>query len=341
MQTATLQKERVLYLLGFTVVVLILYFGKALWIPLFFAGFVAIVLYPVCKKLESFGWPRTLAITVCLLMVTILILALLLLLVWQIKLFREDAPLLIAGLESRMPELQIWLKQTFGIELDLQHHWRSELLGLFPVNFSATITAIVNGLVISFLIPVFTALLLYHRGVFVQFLQSVTTPAYREKMDGILKQSIHIYARYIKGMIFVYLIVGLLNSTGLFLLGVKHPLMYGMICAIMTIIPYIGTTISSLLPITVIWLQTGNFWYPVGVVAVFVFVQYLEANVIFPKVVGKQLNVSTFAVLVAIIAGGILWGISGMVLFIPIISILKIMSDHLNNWKPLNLILKR
>jgi predicted PurR-regulated permease PerM len=45
--------------------------------------------------------------------------------------------------------------------------------------------------------------------------------------------------------------------------------------------------------------------------------------------------------LVAIIAGGVLWGIAGMVLFIPFISILKIMSDHLENWKPLNLILKR
>ncbi len=109
----------------------------------------------------------------------------------------------------------------------------------------------------------------------------------------------------------------------------------------MTIIPYLGLIISSLLPITVVWMDTGNVIYPIGVVALFTFVQYLEANVIFPKVVGTQLNVSTFAILVAIIAGGIVWGVSGMVLFIPFAAILKIISDNIEELKPLNILLGR
>jgi predicted PurR-regulated permease PerM len=102
-----------------------------------------------------------------------------------------------------------------------------------------------------------------------------------------------------------------------------------------------GIVISALLPISVVWLQTGNVFYPLGVVAVFTVVQYLEANVIFPKVVGRQLDVSTLAVLVAIIAGGIIWGVAGMVLFIPFIAILKIISDNIEEWKPINLLLSR
>lgn len=73
----------------------------------------------------------------------------------------------------------------------------------------------------------------------------------------------------------------------------------------------------------------------------FAIVQYLEANVIFPKVVGVQLNVSTWAMLVAVIAGGILWGVSGMVLFIPFVALLKIGSDYVEEWKPLNILLSR
>lgn len=94
----------------------------------------------------------------------------------------------------------------------------------------------------------------------------------------------------------------------------------------MTIIPYLGIIISALLPITIAWITKDSIWYPIGVVGVFILVQYLEANVIFPKVVAKQLNISTWATLVAIIAGGILWGMSGMILFIPFLGMLKLVT---------------
>lgn len=142
-------------------------------------------------------------------------------------------------------------------------------------------------------------------------------------------------------MILVYLIVGVLNSIGLLILGIEHAVLFGMLCAIMTIIPYVGIVVSALLPISVAWLSTGSIWSPAGVIAVFMIVQYLEANIIFPRVVGVQLNVSTWAMLVAVISGGILWGISGMVLFIPFVALLKICSDYFVEWRALNLLLSR
>jgi predicted PurR-regulated permease PerM len=53
------------------------------------------------------------------------------------------------------------------------------------------------------------------------------------------------------------------------------------------------------------------------------------------------LEVSTLAMLVAVIAGGIIWGVAGMILFIPFLAILKIISDHIKEWKPLNVLLSR
>jgi predicted PurR-regulated permease PerM len=63
--------------------------------------------------------------------------------------------------------------------------------------------------------------------------------------------------------------------------------------------------------------------------------------VIIPKIVGQQLNVSTWAILVALLAGGIIWGVSGMVIFMPFVAILKIISGHIDEWKPLNILLSR
>ena len=126
----------------------------------------------------------------------------------------------------------------------------------------------------------------------------------------------------------VYLIVGVLNSIGLMLLGIENAWIFGLITAVMTIIPYVGILISGMLPVSVAWSTYDSGWYALGVVAVFVVVQYLEANIIFPKVVGQQLNLNTLAALVGIMIGGLLWGVSGMVLVLPILGILRIVSEE-------------
>lgn len=283
---------------------------------------------------------KPLAITACLLLVALLFALLTFLLIWQLKVFGKDAPLILNCFETVLQDFQQWLKENTKINMRLQstgdEKYTASLIGFLQSGFTS-----VNILFILFLTPVYTALFMYHRRVLVQFLRWVTPVSYRQKLDLILKQTIHTYFNYIKGMTVVYLIVGVLNSIGLLALGVNHAILFGMLCAIMTIIPYIGIFVSAMLPISVIWIETGNIWYPLSVVAVFSFVQYLEANVIFHKVVGTQLNVSTLAMLIAVIAGGIIWGVAGMVLFIPFVAILKIISDNIEEWKPLNLLLSR
>ena len=319
----------------------ILYFGKTLFIPLFFGLLVAMVMYPVCKRLELRSWPRALAVTVCLLIVTLLIAGLIALLFWQINVLREDAPAITQKAQEELSNLEQWVTKVLGISPTEPGNWTDNLSDNIGSLVGTALSATIDTLFILFLTPVFAALFLFHRQVFVKYLQSIVGAKYRHELDAVLQETIHTYFNYIKGMILVYLIVGILNSIGLLLLGIEHAILFGMLCAIMTIIPYIGIFVSALLPISVAWMSTDSIWLPLGVVAVFAFVQYLEANVIFPKVVGTQLNVSTWATLVAIIAGGILWGVSGMILFIPFVAILKIITDNVDDWKPLNLLLSR
>ena len=298
----------------------ILYFGKTLFIPLFFGLLVAMVMYPICKWLENRSWPRSLAVTFCLLIVTVLIAGLVGLLIWQVNVLKEDAPAIIQKVQEELTKLEQWFNKLLGNSETETGKWTDDFSGNMGSIISTTLSATIDTLFILFLTPVFTALFLFHRQVFVKYLQSIVGAKYRHELDKVLQETIHTYFNYIKGMVLVYLIVGILNSIGLLLLGIEHAILFGMLCAIMTIIPYIGIFVSALLPISVAWMSTDSIWSPLGVVAVFAFVQYLEANVIFPKVVGTQLNVSTWATLVAIIAGGILWGVSGMILFITICS---------------------
>lgn len=310
----------------------ILYFGRTLFIPMCYGLLIAIVLYPVCRWLEQRGWPRSLAITAGLLIVALLFTALVTLLVIQLHVFWKDFPALLAKLKPALIQFQAWIA-SFGISTPAQDQWWQQTLQQMGSNMGgfikATLSAGMGGFVTLFLVPVYAALFLYNRAVFVRFLARLAGTEYREQLQVILQEVIHTYFNFIKGMVIVYLIVGTLNSIGLLALGIPHAILFGMLTAVMTIIPYVGIFISALLPISVAWITKDSIWYPLGVVAVFAFVQYLEGNLIFPRVVASQLKVSTWATLVAIFGGGILWGVSGMILFIPFTGIFKIISDHL------------
>ena len=191
----------------------ILYFGKTLFIPLFFGLLIAIVMYPICKWLEQHGWNKPLAITVCLLIVAVLFAGLLALLVWQVKTFSKDLPAMINRLEAAVHEFQKWISVNFGAANNIQYNWGEKLTGAAGSALQSTFETTVNTLFILFLTPVYTALFMYHRKVFVKYLKLITPNKYQHQLDAILQQTIHTYFNYIKGMILVYLFVGILIST--------------------------------------------------------------------------------------------------------------------------------
>lgn len=324
---------------------IVLYFGSTLFVPISYGLLIALVLYPVCKWLEQRRWPRSVAITAGLLIVFILFGIIISLLFIEINVLRQEIPQLMNKVKPSLLQLQQWIASGFGIPVISQNGWWQQWLHNVGNStgsmLQSTVSAVSGGLFTLFLVPVYAALFLYNREVFVQFLATLTGHKYKEQLQAILAETIDTYFNFIKGMIIVYLIVGILNSIGLLALGIPHAVLFGMLTAIMTIIPYVGIFISALLPISVAWITKDSIWYPLGVIAVFSFVQYLEANVIFPKVVATQLKVSTWATLVAIIAGGILWGVSGMILFIPYVGILKIVTDYIPEWEALNILLGR
>lgn len=332
-------------LLASVLVIILLYWGQTLFIPMFYGLFIAIVLYPVCKWLEEHRFSKTLAVTLSLFIILILFAGLILILILQFNSFLSDLPELKVKLNPSVTEFQNWLYVNFNISSETQNNWwrsaSENLTGNSTGLMAAVFTKTVAGLFSLFLIPVFAALFLYNRNDFVLFLEKLAGNLNSTKLHKILNDAIHTYFHFIKGMILVYIIVGILNSIGLLALGIKHAILFGFLTAIMTIIPYVGIVVSALLPVTMAWLTKDSIWYPVGVVMVFVFVQYLEANIIFPRVVATQLNISTWATLVAIIAGGILWGVSGMILFIPFAGMLKLVTDNVPEWEAINVLLRR
>jgi predicted PurR-regulated permease PerM len=220
----------------------------------------------------------------------------------------------------------------FGISTEQQQNLLTqagnETAGSLMGVLNRTISFSVFSAVMLLLIPIYAVLILYYRKIWVEVLFRLFSAERRDDVKQILSLTIKTYYSFIKGMGIVYLAVGILNSVGLLLLGIPHAILFGFIAAVLTFIPYVGIMIGSLLPITMAWATYDSAWYPLGVVGIFMFVQYLEANLIFPIAVSSRLNVNTLVMLVAIFAGGIVWGVAGMILFVPFVGILKLIADH-------------
>ncbi len=310
----------------------ILYVGRPLFIPLSFSLLISCVLYPICIWLEHHKIRKMTAILLSISLIFILIGGIIYVFVQQIIGFSIEWANLYSKLLQTYDQLSLWIEQRFDINREAQVEWFTNAInqsGSDAMSFlSRTISTGTISAVLFILIPVFVVLILYHRGRWVEVAYRIFPTQRRERIREILHMSIQSYYGFIKGMALVYLIVGVLNSLGLFLLGIPHPILFGFTASILTFIPYAGIIFASLLPITISWITYNSIWYPLGVIAIFTFVQYLEANVIFPLAVSSRLKLNALVTIFAIIIGGVLWGLAGLILFIPLLGILKMIADR-------------
>lgn len=322
---------------------IILYFGKDIFIPISFSLLISFVLYPICAWLERKGTGR---LTSILLGVTLLIIAgmlLLALLIYQVAGFAQELPVLQEKLLRSLQDFRGMLVEVVGISWERQ---QSVIKGLTDQSATGILSVVSDAasasafsLVMLLLIPVYSVLILYYRRQWMNIVYRIFPDQKKESLQEIISMTINTYYNFIKGMALVYLIVGILNSIGLLVLGIPHAILFGFIASVLTFIPYVGIMAGSLLPIAVAWITYDSIWYPLGIVGVFAFVQYLEANVIFPLAVSNRLNVNTLVMLVAVFAGSILWGLAGMILFVPFVGIAKLIADHNPEWKTLSMVL--
>jgi predicted PurR-regulated permease PerM len=324
-------------------VIAILYLGRSVLIPLSFALLIACILYPVCHWLESRKFSPVAAIAISLSVLVIGVSALLSLLIWQIAGFASEWSKLQLKLSDAWLQLSSWLADSAHITLEEQQSWLSSMQTNYGNEVLPFITTTAGNLsilvVLLILIPIIAALILYERKRLVNVIHALLPSISLIDLRAILNDTITAYYQFIKGMLVVYTCVGVLNSVGLLLLGVPHAILFGFIAAVLTFIPYVGIMIGASLPIVVSWITFDSIYYPMGVVAIFTFVQYLEANVIFPWAVSSKLNLNTLMTIIAILVGGALWGSSGMILFVPFLGILKLIADRMPGWETISLLL--
>ena len=325
-------------------IIALLTFLKGFLIPFSFGLLIALIVYPVCKKLENKKVPRSIAIFISLFIVAVILSTIIFIFILQLKVLNKEIPEITIRLNQLLLDIQNWINTSFGMSIIEQNSIIDNTAKSFLTNIgnilSRFFSVAAETLFYLIILPIYSFLILFYREILVAFVRSIIPKKHKENLNIIISETIQTYFNYIKGMLWVYSIVGVLNSIGLLILGVDYAILFGITAAFMTIIPYFGIIISALLPMAFIWIETDNYLYALAVMGIFVVVQYLEANIIFPYIVGKQLGINTLVSISAIFIGAVIWGISGMILFLPFVALLKIISSHFDELKPLHNLLK-
>lgn len=305
-------------------------------IPLAFAVFLSVVLLPVVKRIER-RTGRTFSVIVVVVGGMILFGLLAWLLVNQIIYLVNDLP----NLQEKANKFMDHIKGLMWTQLNIGRTERNQMvqdflksvsvyLGDFLVTTSNTLATVVQ-------IPIYMFLLLIYRDKFNLFFLSLLA---KDDDEMIWKKDIeNVTQGYITGLLLVTLIVSALNTIGLLFLGIKHAIFFGILSGVLTIIPYVGIFIGALLPTLMALITKDSIWYAVGVVAVFAVVQFLEGNFITPRITGSKVSINALAAIIALLLGGKILGIAGMILAVPAIGILKIVLAYSPRLKPFVILL--
>jgi predicted PurR-regulated permease PerM len=337
MTTHSVLQHYVIALLALVLTVVVLYFGRDLIILSLISALFAFMLLPSCRRIEGWGAPRWLAAGIVTTLLLGLVLGAFFLLGWQLSRFGNDLPALQARFTDKGLWLLRWIEDHTLIDQREQVQWFNTHVSDLAEYGGRTLLKVFSStgaaLAMVIPIPIFVFLLLLLKDKFRNFFRHVDS-ARNGLVLNIMKRISGLSRRYIRGVLIVIVILGVLNSIGFLLLDLKYAVLLGFLAGFLNIIPYIGVLIGSLFPIAIALITKDGLAYAVGALGVCVFTQFLENNVITPKVVGSSVSINPLASIMALLGFGMLWGVVGMVVAIPLMGMLKIVCDAIPGLHP-------
>ena len=173
----------------------------------------------------------------------------------------------------------------------------------------------------------FSFFLLYYRVFFREFFFKAFHSVPKQKIHDTLERIFDVVQSYLLGLITVMGIVAVLNTIGLMVMGIDYAWFFGTLASLLMLLPYIGIAIGSILPALFALAVKDSAWYAVGVIAWFQVVQFLEGNIITPNIVGSKVSINPLMAIIAILLGGMLFGLAGLILALPIVATIKVVFD--------------
>lgn len=337
--------QKLFYALAFVcLMVIVLIVGKNILIPLAFALLLSFILFPITKRLEKWGINTLIGAFLAILFLFVIVGG-------SIALFSTQ----LIGLSKELADFQdkvldvvtnvtlyfnenIKMVENINKEQLLEDNkgWLQKTAGTLVTQTFNSTASFVTGF---FATIIFTFLLLIYRKGMTNAFVAFAKKNNQHQVFNMLKSVQHVGQQYLFGMLLLIIVIGLANSFGLMIIGVDHPFLFGFFAAALSIIPYIGTAVGAIIPILYAMMAYSSLWMGAQVAILFWGVQLLTDNFLSPKIVGGSLKINALTTILSLIIGASVWGVAGMVLFLPFTAMLKVTCDAFPTLQPLGMLM--
>lgn len=339
MKEIPLTVRRSIELIGLFVLGWLLALGNDTLAPLLMAFFISLVLLPLHRFLVKWRIPNSLAIALCILVLTTLggLVA------WffydQVGALVADLPTIRENVTKHLTSLSAWVTArtdySTAQQLKFINEQSDKLLTYTGLVLNGTLGSVTSMVVFITLIPLYIFLIMLYRKLLLRFVFMWFPIQTHDRVQDALTKIQYIVKDYIIGLAIQITYMTILVGGGLMLFGIKHALLIGLLFAFLNLIPYVGALLGNILGMLITLASSPDLGPVLTVLIVISAAQLLDNNILMPRIVGSQVSINPLATIVGVIVGGLIAGIAGMFLALPIMAVLKIIfdhSDHLKAW---------
>ena len=316
---------------------------RIIWLPLAFAGGLTLLLNPLVNAFERVRIPRLFGTLIAFLLTGGVVTATVVLLVPAV---RQQGSEFAAALPNLYGTIVSWLhslSDTFGI--DLGEVWTFETIQEWvrnPEN-QATLPALRGGggpgagrilrgvtetVAVLFLAPVLAFYMLMDATKFKLRARELTPPQHREEVFHVATQLATALGSFVRGQLLVAFIVGLLSSVALYILDLPFWLLIGITAGVLNLVPFVGPFVGGALA-AIVALFNGSVSQALWAVGLFTAIQQFDNHVVTPLVQRTRVNLSPLVIVLALIAGGAVAGLLGVLIAVPAVTVIRIVAGHL------------
>ncbi len=315
----------------------IIVLAKGLLTPLLLAFFISIMLLPLHRYFQRHRFPDILSIAISILALAIVFGLIIWFFSYQIGSLISDFPVIQENVTNHLNALSSWVEKRTPFSTEEQLNFIKEQSNAL-LNYAGTILGGAAGSVTSLfillgLLPIYIFLLMFYKNLLLRFVFLWFAPERHEKVAETLGEMQVIIKSYLFGLLIQVSYMTVLLGGILLIIGIKHALLIGLIFAFLNLIPYVGALLGNIIGVLLTLASSAELWPIFAVLGTIAGVQFLDNNILMPRIVGSKVKINALATIVGVIIGGEIAGIAGMFLSLPIIAVLKVVFDRTQDFK--------
>jgi predicted PurR-regulated permease PerM len=321
-----------LYFLGVIIVA-----GRGIITPFLMAFFISIVLLPIYRFFRGKKVPEVLSITLAILLLVIIAVGITWFFSAQISNLIVDFPQIKNNVSVHLNTLSDWVDRRTNLTTEKQvqiiNDQSKKLVNYAGGVLSGAAASLSSLFIFLGLLPIYIFLLLFYKNLLLRFVFLWFPQENQKQVEGAMRETEVIIKSYLVGLLIQITYITVLLGVTLMLFGIKHALLIGVIFAILNLIPYVGALLGNVIGVLLTLTSSQELWPILTVLITIAVVQFLDNNILMPRIVGSKVKINALATILGVIVAGALAGVAGMFLSLPIMAVFKIIFDRTESMK--------